>query len=170
MATLAIAAITTSMAVPTMKNLVANGQRAAGTNELISTMHAARSIAITRNAQVTICPSSSAMQCDDTPWHEGWIFFVDENQDRQVDANDEILGTVGSIPDITIQSQVFNQFLAFRPNGHIMVHTRAENSGEILLCDARGPEFSHSLIMHVGGKPQLRVDEPPDTYTDCTPA
>jgi len=169
-ATLAIAAITISMAVPMMMNLVANNQRAAGTNELVSTIHAARSAAITRNEQVTICPSSDARQCNDAQWQEGWIYFVDIDHDRHVDANDEVLGSVNSIANITIRSQDFERFLVFRPNGQIMVDTTAENSGEMLLCDDRGSEFSHSLILHVGGKPQLTVDKDPDAYTACQSA
>lgn len=170
MATLAIAAVTASMAVPAMRNLAANGQRTAATNELVTTIHAARSVAITRNVQVTICPSSDAEHCNDTQWHEGWIYFVDYDHNRQVDTNDEILGAVNGIAEITIRSQDFEQFLVFRPNGQIMVATTAENSGEMLLCDDRGPEFSHSLILHVGGKPQLTVDEDPDAYTACSSA
>jgi type IV fimbrial biogenesis protein FimT len=155
MATLAIAAITASMAVPTMKGLVANSQLVSGTNDLISTLHAARNVAITRNAQVTICPSSDAMHCNDAQWQEGWIYFVDNDRDRQVGSKDEVLGAVNGIANITILSQEFEQFLVFRPNGQIMVNTTAENSGEILLCDARGREFSSRLILHVGGKPEM---------------
>jgi type IV fimbrial biogenesis protein FimT len=167
MATLAIAAITASLAVPAMKNIVTNSQRTAGTNDLVSTLHAARSIAITRDVQVTICPSSDAEHCNDAQWQDGWIYFVDNDHDRQVDANDEVLGAVNGIANITIRSQDFERFLVFRPNGQIMVDTIAENSGEMLLCDARGPEFSRSLILHVGGKPQLTFNEDPNAYTAC---
>jgi len=170
MATLAIAAVTASMAVPSMKNLVANNQRTSGANEFVSTLHAARSVAITRNVQVTLCPSSDAEHCNDAQWQEGWIYFVDINHDRHVNENDEILGAVSGIVDITIRSKDFEHFLAFRPNGHIMVDTTAENQGEMLLCDARGPKFSQSLILHVGGKPQLTFDKDPDAYTSCSSA
>ncbi len=81
--------------------------------------------------------------------------------------DDEILGTVKGIADVTIRSQDFEQFLTFRPNGHIMVNTIAENSGEILLCDDHGAELSRSLILHVGGKPQIAVNTAPDAYAAC---
>ena len=168
MATLSIAAITASLAVPTMKTLTANGQRLAGANELVSTLHAARNTAITRNVQVTICPSSDAEQCNDAQWRDGWIYFVDQNQDRHVDTDETILGSAQGIANATILSPDFEQFIAFRPNGHIMGDTTAHNSGEMLLCDNRGPEFSRSLILHVGGKPQLIFDEERDAYAACT--
>jgi len=167
MATLAIAAISATLAIPTMKNISANGQRSAGANKLVATLHAARSTAITRNAQVTICPSSDAEQCDDTKWRDGWIYFVDQNQDRLVDTDETVLGSEGSIANTRIISPDFEKFLAFRPNGHIMGKTTADNSGELLLCDDRGAEFSRSLILHVGGKPQLIVDEKNDAYAAC---
>lgn len=170
MATLAIAAVTVSMAVPSMKNLVAHDQRAADTNALVSSLHAARSAAITRNVQVTVCPSSDAGHCNGARWQEGWIYFIDTDHDRQVDANDEVLGAVGGIADITILSRDFERFLVFRPNGQVMVNTVAENSGEMLLCDSRGPEFSQSLILHVGGKPQLIYNKAPKAYSACSSA
>lgn len=166
-ATLAIAAITASMAVPTMRSIATNGQRASDTNELIATFHAARSAAITNNVQVTICPSSDAEQCEQTPWQEGWIYFIDHNQDRQVDADDAVLGTANGMTDVTIHSPDFARFLAFRPNGQLMVNTTAENSGEMLLCDDRGSPFDRSLILHVGGKPQILTDPHPDAYAVC---
>jgi type IV fimbrial biogenesis protein FimT len=167
MATLAVTAIITSLAVPSMKNIVDSNKRTTGTNELVATIHAARSAAITRNLQVTICPSSDAMSCNEGRWQDGIIYFTDNNQDRKVSADDEILGTVNGIADITIRSQDFEQFLAFRPNGQIMVNTIAENSGEILLCDDRGAELSRSLILHVGGKPQIAVNTAPGAYAAC---
>jgi len=170
MATLAIAAVTASMAVPTMRSIVTNGQRASDTNELIATFHAARSAAITNNVQVTICPSSDAEQCDQTPWQDGWIYFIDHNQDRQVDAADEVLGAANGMAEVTIHSADFERFLAFRPNGQLMVNTTAENSGEMLLCDDRGSSFDRSLILHVGGKPQVVTDPNPDAYAACVTA
>jgi len=170
MATLAIAAITASMAVPTMQSIVANSQRESDTNELIATFHAARSAAITNNAQVTICPSNDAAQCGETPWQEGWIYFVDNDQDRQVDETDEVLGAVKGMTDVTIVSPDFERFLAFRPNGQLMVNTTAENSGAMLLCDHRGAPFFRSLVLHVGGKPQVLTDPDPDTYAACDSA
>lgn len=170
MATLGIAAITASMAVPMMSNLVADNQRTTETNTLISTIHAARSEAIVRNEQVTICPSSDAEQCTETQWQDGWIYFVDTDHDRNIDANDVVLGTANGISHTTILSPDFEHFFVFRPNGQIMVHSTAENSGEMLLCDHRGAEFNHSLILQVGGKPQLTVDKHPDAYADCQSA
>ncbi len=167
MATLAIAAISVTIAIPTMKNLSANSQRTAGTNDLVSTMHAARSAAITGNVQVTICPSRNGQQCDEAQWQEGWIYFVDQNQDRRVGENETILGSTSGIAHTTVLSPDFDTSLTFRPNGHIMGDTRADNSGEMLLCDERGPQFSRSLIVRVGGKPQLVFDEKPDAYVSC---
>jgi len=167
MVTLAIAGISATLAIPTMKNISANSQRTADTNNLVSTMHAARSAAITRNVQVTICPSKNSEQCDEAQWQEGWIYFVDQNQNRLVDAGETILGSAAGIANTTVRSAGFEKFLTFRPNGHIMGNTTADNSGEMLLCDDRGAEFSRSLIVRVGGKPQLIFDQSQGAYAAC---
>lgn len=167
MATLAIAAITVSMAAPMMSNLVTGNRQASETNELISTFHAARSTAITLNEQVTICPSSDAEQCNDAQWQDGWIFFVDADHDRHVGAGDAILGSANGMSHTKILTQDFDRFIVFRPNGHIMVDTAAENSGAFLLCNHRDSNFNQSLILHAGGKPQLVVEENPEVYKAC---
>ena len=167
LATLAIAAVTATMAVPMMNRIVTDNRHATETNVLISTIHAARSEAILRNEQVTICTSNDAEQCTDSAWHEGWIFFVDSDHDRHIDAHDKILGSANGISQTTILTEDFERFLVFRPNGRLMVETTAENSGEMLLCDHRGAEHNRSIVMLVGGKPQLTVDERPGAYADC---
>ncbi|MDH3977762.1 MAG: GspH/FimT family pseudopilin [Gammaproteobacteria bacterium] len=167
MATLAIAAITATLAVPAMQSLVTNGEQSAQDNDLISALHTARNTAITRNIQVTICPSANQENCDGSDWEAGWIFFVDDDRDRQVDQEDEILGSTPGIAGVDMISAEFEDFFAFRSNGQIMVNSIAENSGEFLICDQRGDEYNRSLILHVGGKPQLGTNPGENAYDAC---
>lgn len=169
MVTLALAAIGVTLAVPAMQTLLADGQRVASGNALVATMHAARSAAITRNVQVTVCPSHDGKRCDNADWGDGWIWFTDPDQDRRVGPTEQILGVGAGLGDVTIRSADFERFFVFRPDGQIMAKTIAQNSGEMLLCDPRGPQFSRKLILHVGGKPELVTDKPA-AYTGCSRA
>ena len=59
-------------------SVVSNNRRATSINQLVSTMHAARSEAITRNVQVTLCPSGNGTTCTDGGnWGGGWIYAPD---------------------------------------------------------------------------------------------
>jgi len=153
--TLAIAGIGLSLAVPGLQNVVAGSQRATAINELVSTMHAARSAAITRNEQVAVCPSSTGLTCDDSHWEDGWIYFTDPDRSRQVSDGEIILGAAPGIANLEILSTDFEQFFVYRPNGHLMVDSQAEASGEMFFCDPRGADFSVKLVINVTGKPYL---------------
>jgi len=168
--TLAVAGIGLSLAVPGLQNIVAGNQRATAINELVSTMHLARSAAITRNEQVTVCPSSTGLACDASQWEDGWIYFADADQNRQVSGDDVIIGSAPGISNLDIESADFERFFVYRPNGHLMVDTQTEASGEMFFCDPRGPEFTVRLIINIGGKPILDDHDLDPQTTPCEAA
>lgn len=153
--TLTIAGIGLSLAVPSMQNIVADSQQTTAINELVSTMHLARSAAITRNEQVTVCPSSTGLYCDDSRWEDGWIYFTDPDQSRQVSGDEIVLGAAPGIAKLEIKSEDFERFFVYGPNGHLLVDTRTEASGEMFFCDPRDAEFTVRLVILVSGKPHL---------------
>jgi len=72
MVTLAVLGILLSIAVPSYQNLVVNSRMAAQANDLISALSLARSEAVKRAANVTVCASSNGTACTGT-WAQGWI-------------------------------------------------------------------------------------------------
>lgn len=167
MTTLAIAGIGLSLAAPGLHNIVAGSQRATAINELVTTMHSARSAAITRNEQVTVCPSSTGLTCDASQWEDGWMYFTDPDQSRQVSGDEVILGIGPGIANLEIRSNDFERFFVYRPNGHLMVESQAQTSGEMFFCDPRGPEFTVRLIINIGGKPILDNHDLDPQTTPC---
>lgn len=85
MVTLAIAAILLSMAVPSFRSMIEDNRVITATNELVTAMHLARSEAIKRSATLTICSSTNQTSCGGT-WADGWIVWVDMDNDATVDA------------------------------------------------------------------------------------
>jgi type IV fimbrial biogenesis protein FimT len=165
--TLAITGIGLSLAVPGLQNIVAGSQRATAINELVSTIHLARSAAITRNEQVTVCPSSTGLSCDDSHWEDGWVYFTDPDQSRQVSGDEVILGTAPGIAPLEIKSADFERFFVYRPNGHLMVDTQTETSGEMFFCDPRGAEFTVKLVIQISGKPRLQDRDLDPSASPC---
>jgi type IV fimbrial biogenesis protein FimT len=152
---LAVIGISVSIAVPSFQTAMNNSRRTTAVNELVSTMHVARSEAITRNVQITVCPSASGDDCEAVGWQAGWIYFTDANSDRAVDPGEQVLGSAGEAPRLTITSAEFPAFLAYRPNGRIMVANPAQNSGQLTVCDPRGAEHARVLIIGTSGQPRL---------------
>jgi type IV fimbrial biogenesis protein FimT len=167
---IAVIAISLSLAVPSYQNVVRNNRRATAINQLVSTLHMARSEAVTRNAQVTICMSSDGATCSDGGWHKGWIFFPDADQDRQVDDGETILGAGPAMRDLTVDSDEFATFLAYRPNGRIMVDEAGDNTGAFTFCDQRGAAYARVVIINPTGQARLSEHMADGSDPECPEA
>jgi type IV fimbrial biogenesis protein FimT len=82
MTTLLVAGVVLGVGIPAFTQFIATNQMAAGVNDLVSALHLARTEAIKRRVNVTICPSANAManapDCDNAgSFADGWIVFVD---------------------------------------------------------------------------------------------
>ena len=83
---MALTALLLSMAVPAMNVFTSNARQTGAINDFVSSMHLARSTAITTNTRVTLCASASGNDCDGVAWTDGWIVFGDPDSDQDVDA------------------------------------------------------------------------------------
>lgn len=72
MVTLAILGIVLTIAIPNFQRMVVSNRMAAQANDVISALSLARSEAVKRAAQVTVCASSNGATCTGT-WVQGWI-------------------------------------------------------------------------------------------------
>jgi type IV fimbrial biogenesis protein FimT len=167
MTTLAIAGIGLSLAVPGLQNILADNRRAAAVNTLVTSLHLARSTAITRNEPVALCPSKSGFACDDGHWQDGWLQFTDTDRDYEIDDADIVLETSNGMANLDIESAAFKRGLHYGPGGHLLVEPLREPRGEFLFCDPRGKEFTSRLVIHVSGKPGLDRRAPAASAAVC---
>ncbi len=70
--TMSVAAILIAIAVPNFQMFVMNNRMASQANDLITALNMARSEAVKRAANVTVCASSNGTGCTGT-WEQGWI-------------------------------------------------------------------------------------------------
>ncbi len=73
MVTLSIAAIVLSFAAPSFSTTIQNNRLTTETNNLISSLTLARSEAIKRRTNITMCSSNDQATCTNTAWQYGWI-------------------------------------------------------------------------------------------------
>jgi type IV fimbrial biogenesis protein FimT len=83
---LAIAAILLAMAVPGFRALIQNLQLTTAVNDLFSAINLARSEAIKRGGRVNLTTVKP-----DSNWENGWVVYVDNNENLTPDAGDEII-------------------------------------------------------------------------------
>lgn len=86
MVTVAIVGIFASIALPSFSNLVESNRISTKTNELVSGLLLARSEALKRSNNVTLCPSADQTSCSgNNDYSTGWIIFLDCDSDGVVD-------------------------------------------------------------------------------------
>lgn len=80
MLTLTIAGIVLSFGVPAFTDVIRNNRLSTQTNELIAAINMARSEAVRRGANVTLCTSTDQSSCTGASWQQGWIILDSNNQ------------------------------------------------------------------------------------------
>lgn len=166
--TVSVIGISLAMAAASYDSVARNNRRATSINALVSTMHVARSEAITRNLQIAICPSSDGDACSyGADWSVGWMYFSDVDQDRVPNGDDIILGRGPGTPRISIASAEFPDFLVYRPNGRVMADTPDENTGQFTFCDKRGPAMARVLVINSSGEPTLSETQADGSDPEC---
>ena len=149
-----LSAMLVGMAAPAMSHLIANSRQTGAINDLVSSMHKARSAAVMTNTRVTMCTSEDGSNCEISSWHDGWIVFSDRDSDQSLDENETIIATSNDMKGQNIESGQFGQFLMYRPNGRVMNSSINGNLGEFTFCDHRGSTYAKVLIIDLSGRPR----------------
>lgn len=157
MITLAVAAILLTMAVPSFRTTIQNNRLITEANDFVTALHLARSEAIKRRARVTLCKSADGAACTATGgWEQGWIAYVDSNNNGSRDAIEEILRVHGAADgSITFRGNagVANNSISYLASGM----TSLPDPGVLVLCDTRGiGDFARSVQIAIAGRVSAR--------------
>lgn len=167
MTTLAIAGLLTSLAVPAMTSFSANARQTSTINDLVSSIHVARSAAISTNNRVTVCATSNGANCEAVSWNSGWLVFHDLDSDRSVDAGETVIGVHDGEADLGMTSPQFGQWMTFRPNGRAMNASVNGTAGEFTFCDDRGAGYAKVLIVDLSGRPRASETKADGSSPSC---
>lgn len=78
MVTVAILAILVAIGVPAMNSFLNSNRLTAHTSALKQAIQYARSEAVSKNQNVSVCASADGLTCNGT-WSDGWIVLLDED-------------------------------------------------------------------------------------------
>ncbi|MCP3870345.1 MAG: prepilin-type N-terminal cleavage/methylation domain-containing protein [Gammaproteobacteria bacterium] len=150
--TLAMALIVLSIGIPAFQSLSQTNFRTTKVNDLVSSLHRARSKAIFGNTSVSIRRSENG-------WNAGWSIFEDGNANGAIDAGDELLRAVdrGS-PLFTISSTEFVDSITFDSAGN------SAGAGTFLYCGNENPnalrsQRARAIIINGIGHARLSRDD-----------
>lgn len=151
MITLSVASILIFVAIPGMNDMVKDNRRAGNINQLVSSMHLARSEAIKRGGTtISLCPSADGAACADADWDGGWILFINNDGDDPpvVDAGEEVLSytqTSGGTTSLA-STGTLSRGITFSSNG------LAAQSGNLVYCDDRGEANAKKVTLSRAGR------------------
>ncbi|MEE9327865.1 MAG: GspH/FimT family pseudopilin [Cocleimonas sp.] len=140
MITVVIAGILASMAVPSFSQAIQNNRMSTQINELLATLNYARSEAIKRNINVSVCKSNNGTTCGVVNWKDGWLVFVDTDADGVVDGEDVLRVHKGLSGGNSMAYSVTNTsdtFVSYESSGEVEGFT-PPSKGIFTLCDSRG--------------------------------
>lgn len=94
-----VVAIALGIGAPLFATLAANNRMSSASNDLVSSLLAARSEALKRQVTVTLCPTSAgAGNCvAGGSLGTGWTVFVDRNADGAISADDVVIQQPGAL-------------------------------------------------------------------------
>lgn len=166
MVTVGVAAVLAATAVPSMRSFVRVSQVRTAANELAVALATARSEAVKRGNPVTVCKSADVTLAQPlctgstaVPWRQGWIMFVDHDQDGVID-------TSGSLPDVrlrvgaadgrlTVQADTnFARYVSYLPNG-VSVGSGGSSAGAFHVC-LNG--VGRAVTVNTSGRTQVREE------------
>ena len=136
-----------------MNGVIQDTRMTAQINQLMGHLNLARSEAIKRGITVTLCKSENGSGCaTGSEWHKGWIIFVDNNVNREIDDGETLLQIEQPLEAIALNfagALNHDRYVTYKPNGMV------EPNGTFTFCDARGANKAKAIILLGTGRPRV---------------
>ena len=157
--TLVVATILMTLAVPNFRDFLLNNRLTTTANEFTAAANLARSEAIKRGRNATVCVSSTSMNAAPgctagTDWGVGWLVWVDADGDTNMDDDERLrVGDKLDSTGLTFTGDVSS--FQYDSRGAVA------NTGTIEVCDDRADEVGRQLSVTATGRIEL------DRAFDC---
>lgn len=164
---IAIAAVLVRLALPSLQSVVRSARLSAATNDFHSSLLLARGEAVKRNRRVVLCKSSDGASCASRGgWEQGWLVFVDANEDGARGSGEEIVSVAQALsPDLRLQANLpMANYVAYTPTGGAKLAGGGFQAGTLTLCNsAASTTDARQVIVNAVGRPRVQRT----TVQDC---
>lgn len=155
--TVVLVSIVMAIAVPSMRAFTQNDRLITNVNTLIGHLNYARSEAVKRSQQVSVCASNDATTCSGN-WADGWIVYIDANGDNNFSAGEEVIKAQQSLEGgNTLTATAIGTQITYDYRGFV----DPASVGSLQLCDGRSG--SHGKTVHITTTGRVRLE----TGTAC---
>jgi type IV fimbrial biogenesis protein FimT len=158
MVVLAVSAILLGIGIPSFAALTSSSRLASTTNELVSSLHLARSEAIKRGSRTVMCTSATGTACAGSGgWHQGWLVFHDANNNAVLDAGETVILARQALPaGFSLRgNEHVSEYISYTPGGATKLISGAFQAGTLTLCnESGGPGAARQVIISSTGRPR----------------
>ena len=116
---LSIVAILAGVAIPSYSKFVAKSEQATMMSNFMLAINKGKQFSQLYRKRIALCPSADLQQCTGgLEWQNGYLVFVDLNEDRILDANEKVLKALKeNASHVKIQTSVGRKKLSYYPWG-----------------------------------------------------
>jgi type IV fimbrial biogenesis protein FimT len=154
MITVAIVGILAAIAAPSFQDMLNQTRASSLANELAASLNLARSEAIKRGTQVTVCKSgnitAASPTCSTTAsWQDGWLIFVDTGTSGTFDGTDTRLkvGQPSNSSAVITAGSTFAHYVSYLSSG--MSKGSSLPNGSLVICVNH---VERSIIINTTGR------------------
>lgn len=157
--TVAILGVLAGLAVPNFVSLIRSNRLSAAANDMLGGVTLARVEALKRGQRVVLCKSSDSATCNTSAnWGDGWIVFVDldNNATRNValepllrvgQSNDGVTVAVTVDPKVPLTTTVLpTDYISFTSRGAAQSTTGGRQAGWISFCISKQRQRNLALV------------------------
>jgi type IV fimbrial biogenesis protein FimT len=162
MIALAILGVLLLAILPAYREWIASQQLMNHARFLADTLDLARSEAIKHGFRVNLCKTLDQRQCTSSAggWETGWIMFVDENHDGEIESDEQVIRREGSAPDgITVHgNHPVVDYVSYTSLGHARLLGGALQMGTFVVCKTG----QNALKVVLANSGRARIDKSHD--------
>ena len=134
---LAVLGVLLVVGVPSFAVAIESARLSSHANRFLAHLHLARSEAILRNRRVVLCVADGeACASAGSAWHQGWLVFVDLDNDGLRALSEPLLARADALADGSWMSGNASvaRYVSFSPTGATRLTSGAFQAGTITLC------------------------------------
>ena len=152
MAGLALAAVLMTQALPSFSGLRERAQVRSTVQELVATFNRARTEAVMRHHQATVCPlpEDRALRCaEDSTWEHGWMIYFDYDRNDERSETEPVVSVFDAIDGLNLQlrSTEGRPRVRFLPNG-----LASGSNATLRLCMPEKPDLGRAVVVNNAGR------------------
>lgn len=151
----------TTIVVPQLAGFVDRLRLATYNNDILAHLALARNEAIRLGQRVVLCKSSDGQLCAASGhWQQGWLVFVDANNNAQVDVGERILRTQAALHAgwLVKGNTPVSRYVSYHPLGLSLTTSGAFQAGTFTVCKASAQAAqARQVVISSNGRPRSQV-------------